>query len=112
MEQNRTGKIVVRHRTTGSVRDRPRSGAPRVMDRSDDQYLRTYALRHRYATLQAYHVTWTMQQAIVVRLHSETSSYLTGGRCQSWKTSWMFVLCGVDIKMFQKSGVTSFSKLS
>uniref|UniRef100_A0A3P8TVQ8 Transposase Tc1-like domain-containing protein n=1 Tax=Amphiprion percula TaxID=161767 RepID=A0A3P8TVQ8_AMPPE len=41
---------LTRHRTTGSVGDRPRSGAPQVMDRNDDQYLRTYALRHRYAT--------------------------------------------------------------
>uniref|UniRef100_A0A3P8SRQ9 Transposase Tc1-like domain-containing protein n=1 Tax=Amphiprion percula TaxID=161767 RepID=A0A3P8SRQ9_AMPPE len=43
-------RLAARHRTTGSVGDRPRSGAPRVMDRNDDQYLRTYALRHRYAT--------------------------------------------------------------
>uniref|UniRef100_A0A3P8RZ38 HTH cro/C1-type domain-containing protein n=1 Tax=Amphiprion percula TaxID=161767 RepID=A0A3P8RZ38_AMPPE len=82
-------RLAARHRTTGSVGDRPRSGAPLVMDRNDDQYLRTYALRHRYATatqLQAClrevrgtrvsrqtirnqlhrfaqdHVTWTMQQ--------------------------------------------------
>uniref|UniRef100_A0AAY4C8L1 Transposase Tc1-like domain-containing protein n=1 Tax=Denticeps clupeoides TaxID=299321 RepID=A0AAY4C8L1_9TELE len=38
------------HRTTGKVHDRPRSGAPRVTDRNGDQNLRTYALRHRYAT--------------------------------------------------------------
>uniref|UniRef100_A0A3P8RZ88 Tc1-like transposase DDE domain-containing protein n=1 Tax=Amphiprion percula TaxID=161767 RepID=A0A3P8RZ88_AMPPE len=43
-------RLAARHRTTGSVGDRPRSGAPLVMDRNDDQYLRTYALRHRYAT--------------------------------------------------------------
>uniref|UniRef100_A0A3B5ALC3 Transposase Tc1-like domain-containing protein n=1 Tax=Stegastes partitus TaxID=144197 RepID=A0A3B5ALC3_9TELE len=43
-------RLLSRHRTTGTVRDRPRSGAPRVTDRNDDQYLRTYALRHRYAS--------------------------------------------------------------
>ncbi|KAL0161944.1 hypothetical protein M9458_041340, partial [Cirrhinus mrigala] len=43
-------RLASRHRTTGRVHDRPRSGAPRVTDRNDDQYLRTYALRHRYAT--------------------------------------------------------------
>uniref|UniRef100_A0A3P8UA40 Transposase Tc1-like domain-containing protein n=1 Tax=Amphiprion percula TaxID=161767 RepID=A0A3P8UA40_AMPPE len=43
-------RLAARHRTTGSVCDRPRSGAPRVMDHNDDQYLGTYALRHCYAT--------------------------------------------------------------
>uniref|UniRef100_A0A3P8RWC5 Transposase Tc1-like domain-containing protein n=1 Tax=Amphiprion percula TaxID=161767 RepID=A0A3P8RWC5_AMPPE len=41
-------RLAARHRTTGSVGDRPRSGAPRVMDRNDDLW--TYALRHCYAT--------------------------------------------------------------
>uniref|UniRef100_A0A3Q1BD95 Transposase Tc1-like domain-containing protein n=1 Tax=Amphiprion ocellaris TaxID=80972 RepID=A0A3Q1BD95_AMPOC len=91
VSQSVISRLAARHRTTGSVGDRPRSGAPRVMDCNDDQYLRTYALRHRYATatqLQAClrevrgtrvtpltprhrcdrlqwaqdHVTWTMQQ--------------------------------------------------
>uniref|UniRef100_A0A3P8RV27 Transposase Tc1-like domain-containing protein n=1 Tax=Amphiprion percula TaxID=161767 RepID=A0A3P8RV27_AMPPE len=93
-------RLAARHRTTGSVGDRPRSGAPLVMDRNDDQYLRTYALRHRYATatqLQAClrevrgtrvsrqtirnqlhrfaqdHVTWTMQQWSTVLIHSKDS---------------------------------------
>uniref|UniRef100_A0A3Q1D008 Transposase Tc1-like domain-containing protein n=1 Tax=Amphiprion ocellaris TaxID=80972 RepID=A0A3Q1D008_AMPOC len=57
-------RLAARHRTTGSVCDRPRSGAPRVMDRNDDQYLRTYALRHRYAT-----ATQVSRQTIRNRLH-------------------------------------------
>uniref|UniRef100_A0A3P8U4P3 Tc1-like transposase DDE domain-containing protein n=1 Tax=Amphiprion percula TaxID=161767 RepID=A0A3P8U4P3_AMPPE len=50
VSQSVISRLAARHRTTGSVGDRPRSGAPQVMDRNDDQYLRTYALRHRYAT--------------------------------------------------------------
>uniref|UniRef100_A0A3B4B8J9 Uncharacterized protein n=1 Tax=Periophthalmus magnuspinnatus TaxID=409849 RepID=A0A3B4B8J9_9GOBI len=71
-------RLASRHRTTGRVCERPRSGAPRVTDRNDDLYLRTYALRHRYATVTPLtlrhrrerlqwaqdHVTWTMQQRI------------------------------------------------
>uniref|UniRef100_A0A3B5AIF8 Transposase Tc1-like domain-containing protein n=1 Tax=Stegastes partitus TaxID=144197 RepID=A0A3B5AIF8_9TELE len=70
---------VARELGVSQIRDRPRSRAPRVTDRNDDQYLRTYALRHRYASatkLQTIrnrlhrfglnwaqdHVTWTMQQ--------------------------------------------------
>uniref|UniRef100_A0A8C5GPD1 Transposase Tc1-like domain-containing protein n=1 Tax=Gouania willdenowi TaxID=441366 RepID=A0A8C5GPD1_GOUWI len=51
VSQSVISRLAATHRTTGSVRDRPRSGAPRVMDRNDDQYLETYALRHRYATV-------------------------------------------------------------
>ena len=39
-----------RFRDTGSVGERPRSGAPRGTTRKDDQYLRTYALRNRDLT--------------------------------------------------------------
>uniref|UniRef100_A0AAY4C860 Transposase Tc1-like domain-containing protein n=1 Tax=Denticeps clupeoides TaxID=299321 RepID=A0AAY4C860_9TELE len=43
-------RLASRHRTTGRVHDRPRSRAPQVTDRNNDQNLRTYALRHRNAT--------------------------------------------------------------
>uniref|UniRef100_A0A3B3QX33 Tc1-like transposase DDE domain-containing protein n=1 Tax=Paramormyrops kingsleyae TaxID=1676925 RepID=A0A3B3QX33_9TELE len=46
VSQSVISRLASRHRTTGRVQDRPRSGAPRVTDRNDDQYLRTYALRH------------------------------------------------------------------
>uniref|UniRef100_A0A3B4A510 Transposase Tc1-like domain-containing protein n=1 Tax=Periophthalmus magnuspinnatus TaxID=409849 RepID=A0A3B4A510_9GOBI len=49
-ENDVISRLASRHRTTGRVCERPRSGAPQVTDRNDDQYLRTYALRHRYAT--------------------------------------------------------------
>uniref|UniRef100_A0A3B4ZXC1 Transposase Tc1-like domain-containing protein n=1 Tax=Stegastes partitus TaxID=144197 RepID=A0A3B4ZXC1_9TELE len=69
-------RLLLRHRTTGTVRDRPRSGAPRVTDRNDDQYLRTYALRHRCASateLQAHlrdvRGTRVSRQTICNRLH-------------------------------------------
>uniref|UniRef100_A0A671YEE8 Transposase Tc1-like domain-containing protein n=1 Tax=Sparus aurata TaxID=8175 RepID=A0A671YEE8_SPAAU len=100
VSQSVISRLASRHRTTGRVRDRPRSGAPRVTDRNVDQYLRTYALRHRYATathLQAQlrdvrgtrvtpltprhhrqrlqwaqdHVTWTMQQWFTVLFTDE-----------------------------------------
>uniref|UniRef100_A0A3Q1GV70 Transposase Tc1-like domain-containing protein n=1 Tax=Acanthochromis polyacanthus TaxID=80966 RepID=A0A3Q1GV70_9TELE len=50
VSQRVISRLAARHTTTGSVGDRPRSGAPQVMDHNDDQYLRTYALRHRYST--------------------------------------------------------------
>uniref|UniRef100_A0A3B3QR86 Transposase Tc1-like domain-containing protein n=1 Tax=Paramormyrops kingsleyae TaxID=1676925 RepID=A0A3B3QR86_9TELE len=50
VSQSVISRLASRHRTTGRVHDRPRSGAPRVTDRDYDQYLRTYALRHRNAT--------------------------------------------------------------
>uniref|UniRef100_A0A3Q1ETL2 Uncharacterized protein n=1 Tax=Acanthochromis polyacanthus TaxID=80966 RepID=A0A3Q1ETL2_9TELE len=85
-------RLAARHRTTGSVGDRPRSGGPRVMDRNDDQYLRTYALRHRYATatqLQALqdHVTWTMQQWSTVLFTAECRVTLlrNDGRQHCWR---------------------------
>uniref|UniRef100_A0A8P4KQ24 Transposase Tc1-like domain-containing protein n=1 Tax=Dicentrarchus labrax TaxID=13489 RepID=A0A8P4KQ24_DICLA len=69
-------RLASRHRTTGRVRDRPRSGAPRVTDRNDDQYLRTYALRHHYATatqlqarLRDVRGTRVSRQTIRNRLH-------------------------------------------
>uniref|UniRef100_A0A3B4Z9U4 Transposase Tc1-like domain-containing protein n=1 Tax=Stegastes partitus TaxID=144197 RepID=A0A3B4Z9U4_9TELE len=78
VSQSVISRLVSRHRTTGTVHDRPRSGAPRVTERNDDQYLRTYARlpdvrgtrvtpltpRHRRERLQwtQDHVTWTMQQ--------------------------------------------------
>uniref|UniRef100_A0A3B5ARU7 Transposase Tc1-like domain-containing protein n=1 Tax=Stegastes partitus TaxID=144197 RepID=A0A3B5ARU7_9TELE len=69
-------RLASRHRTTGAVRDRPRRGAPRVTDRNDDQYLRTYALRHRNASateLQAHlrdvRGTRVSRQTICNRLH-------------------------------------------
>uniref|UniRef100_A0A3P8RPU7 Transposase Tc1-like domain-containing protein n=1 Tax=Amphiprion percula TaxID=161767 RepID=A0A3P8RPU7_AMPPE len=74
--QSVISRLAARHRTTGSVGDRPRSGAPRVMDRNDDQYLRTYALRHRYATatqlqacLREVRGTRVSRQTIRNRLH-------------------------------------------
>uniref|UniRef100_A0A671VCX3 Transposase Tc1-like domain-containing protein n=1 Tax=Sparus aurata TaxID=8175 RepID=A0A671VCX3_SPAAU len=69
-------RLASRHRTTGRLADRPRSGAPRVTDRNDDQYLRTYALRHRYATatqlqaqLRDVRGTRVSRQTIRNRLH-------------------------------------------
>lgn len=50
VSQSVISRLATKHRATGSVRDRPRSGAPRVTDRNDDQYLRTHALRHRDLT--------------------------------------------------------------
>uniref|UniRef100_A0AAY4DV77 Transposase Tc1-like domain-containing protein n=1 Tax=Denticeps clupeoides TaxID=299321 RepID=A0AAY4DV77_9TELE len=47
---NVISRLASRHRTTGRVHDRPRSGGPRVTGRNEDQNLRTYAPRHRYAT--------------------------------------------------------------
>ncbi|XP_040889325.1 chitinase-3-like protein 1 [Toxotes jaculatrix] len=90
-------RLASRHRTTGRVRDRPRSGAPLVTDRNDDQYLRTYALRHRYATatqLQAHlrdwaqdHVTWTMQQWSTVLFTDEcrVTVHRNDGRQRCWR---------------------------
>uniref|UniRef100_A0A3Q1D2I3 HTH cro/C1-type domain-containing protein n=1 Tax=Amphiprion ocellaris TaxID=80972 RepID=A0A3Q1D2I3_AMPOC len=76
VSQSVISRLAARHRTTGSVGDRPRSGAPQVMDRNDDQYLRTYALRHRYATatqlqacLREVRGTRVSRQTIRNRLH-------------------------------------------
>uniref|UniRef100_A0A3B5BL52 Transposase Tc1-like domain-containing protein n=1 Tax=Stegastes partitus TaxID=144197 RepID=A0A3B5BL52_9TELE len=76
VSQSVISRLASRHRTTGAVRDRPRSGAPRVTDRNDDQYLRTYALRHRYASatelqarLQDVRGTRVSRQTIPNRLH-------------------------------------------
>ncbi|RXN29207.1 Transposable element Tcb1 [Labeo rohita] len=76
VSQSVISRLASRHRTTGRVHDRPRSGAPRVTDRNDDQYLRTYALRHRYATatqlqarLRDVRGTRVSRQTIRNRLH-------------------------------------------
>ena len=50
VSQNVISRLVHRFRDTGSVGERPRSGAPRGTTRNDDQYLRTYALRNRDLT--------------------------------------------------------------
>uniref|UniRef100_A0A3B4ZT40 Transposase Tc1-like domain-containing protein n=1 Tax=Stegastes partitus TaxID=144197 RepID=A0A3B4ZT40_9TELE len=110
VSQSVISRLASRHRTTGSVGDRPRSGAPRVTDHNDDQYLRTYALRHRYASateLQARlpdvrgtrvtpltprhrrerlqwaqdHVTWTMQQWSTVLFTDECRLHLKLHAC-------------------------------
>uniref|UniRef100_A0A3Q1C4Q4 Tc1-like transposase DDE domain-containing protein n=1 Tax=Amphiprion ocellaris TaxID=80972 RepID=A0A3Q1C4Q4_AMPOC len=76
VSQSVISRFAARHKTTGSVCDRPRSGAPRVMDRNDDQYLRTYALTHCYATatqlqacLREVRGTRVSRQTIRNRLH-------------------------------------------
>uniref|UniRef100_A0A671U5R4 Transposase Tc1-like domain-containing protein n=1 Tax=Sparus aurata TaxID=8175 RepID=A0A671U5R4_SPAAU len=65
VSQSVISRLASRHRTTGRVRDRPRSG-----------YLRTYALRHRYATatqlqaqLRDVRGTRVSRQTIRNRLH-------------------------------------------
>ena len=50
VSQSVISRLVHRFRDTGSVGERPRSGAPRGTTRNDDQYLRTYALRNRDLT--------------------------------------------------------------
>ncbi|KAI3367222.1 hypothetical protein L3Q82_008273 [Scortum barcoo] len=76
VSQSVISRLASRHRTTGRVRDRPRSGAPRLTDRNGDQYLRTYALRHRNATatqlqarLRDVRGTRVSRQTIRNRLH-------------------------------------------
>uniref|UniRef100_A0A3B5A9Y7 Transposase Tc1-like domain-containing protein n=1 Tax=Stegastes partitus TaxID=144197 RepID=A0A3B5A9Y7_9TELE len=70
VSQSVIGRLASRHRTTGTVRDRPRSGAPRPT------YFRTYALRHRYASatelqarLRDVRGTRVCRQTIRNRLH-------------------------------------------
>uniref|UniRef100_A0A3B5AWL8 Transposase Tc1-like domain-containing protein n=1 Tax=Stegastes partitus TaxID=144197 RepID=A0A3B5AWL8_9TELE len=74
--QSVISRLASRHRTTGSVRDRPRSVAPRVTDYNGDQYLRTDELRHRYASatelqacLRDVRGTRVSRQTIRNRLH-------------------------------------------
>ena len=50
VSQSVVSRLVHSFRDTGSVGERPRSGAPRGTTRNDDQYLRTYALRNRDLT--------------------------------------------------------------
>uniref|UniRef100_A0A3B3IC49 Uncharacterized protein n=1 Tax=Oryzias latipes TaxID=8090 RepID=A0A3B3IC49_ORYLA len=68
-------KLASRHRSTGRVFDRPRSGAQSVTDHNHDQNLRPSDLRHLQARLPDVrgtrwtqdHVTWTMQQCKMPR---------------------------------------------
>ncbi|KAM9436105.1 very long chain fatty acid elongase 2 isoform 2-T2 [Clarias gariepinus] len=76
VSQSVISRLASRHRTTGRVHDRPKSEAPRVTDSNDDQYLKTYALRDRYATatqlqarLQDAKGTRVSRQNIHNRLH-------------------------------------------
>ncbi|KAI3355169.1 hypothetical protein L3Q82_017878, partial [Scortum barcoo] len=104
VSQSVISRLASRHRTTGRVRDRPTSGAPRVTDRNDDdQYLRTYALRHRSRPLQVTlltprhrrerlqwaqdHVTWTMQQWSTVLFIDEcwVTLHRNDGRQCCWR---------------------------
>uniref|UniRef100_A0AAY4BFH4 Transposase Tc1-like domain-containing protein n=1 Tax=Denticeps clupeoides TaxID=299321 RepID=A0AAY4BFH4_9TELE len=76
VSQSVVSRLASGHRTTGGVHDRPRSGAPRLTGRNDDQHLSTYALRHHYATatqlqarLRDARVTRLSRQTIRNRLH-------------------------------------------
>ena len=77
VSQSVISRLASRQRTTGRVRDRPRSGAPWVTDHNGDQYLRTYALRHCYVTatqlqaqLRDVRGTRVSRQTIRNRFHS------------------------------------------
>ena len=52
VSQSVISRLVHRFRDTGSVGERPRSGAPRGTTRNDDQYLRTYTLQNRDLTIE------------------------------------------------------------
>ena len=76
VSQSVISRLVHRFRDTGSVGERPRSGAPRGNKRNDDQYLRTYALRNRDLTapvlqsrLREVRATRVSRQTIRNRLH-------------------------------------------
>ena len=76
VSQSVISRLVHRFRDTGSVGERPRSGAPRGTTRNDDQYLRTYALRNRDLTapvlqsrLREVRGTRVSRQTIRNRLH-------------------------------------------
>ena len=51
VDKNTVDRLVQRHRVSGSVTDRPRSGRPRVTTPAQDQYLRTRHLRYAFVTL-------------------------------------------------------------
>lgn len=76
VSQSVISRLLARHQATGSVQERPRAGAPRATDRNDDQYIRTYALRHRTVTsstlqdrLRQFRGTRVSRQTIRNRLH-------------------------------------------
>ena len=76
VSQSVISRLVHRFRDTGSIGERPRSGAPRSTTRNDDQYLRTYALRNRDLTapvlqsrLREVRGTRVSRQTIRNRLH-------------------------------------------
>ena len=76
VSQSVISRLVHRFRDTGSVGERPRSGAPRGTTCNDDQYLRTYALRNRDLTtpvlqsrLREVRGTRVLRQTIRNRLH-------------------------------------------
>ena len=76
VSQSVISRLVHRFIDTGSVGERPRSGAPRGTTRNDDQYLRTYALRNRDLTalvlqsrLREVRGTRMSRQTIRNRLH-------------------------------------------
>ena len=70
-------RLQRRYRDTGDVKDRPRSGRPRVTDPRDDRYIRLAALRNR--TITARELQGRMRgrglnmsyQTIRNRLHSQ-----------------------------------------
>lgn len=76
VSQSVISRLLARYQATGSVQERPRCGAPRATDRNDDQYIRTYALRHRTVTsstlqmhLRQVRGTTVSRQTIRNRLH-------------------------------------------
>lgn len=77
VSQSVISRLASRYRTTGKVCDRPRSGAPRKTDNTDDKFLRICALRHRSVTatqlqacLRDVRGTIVSRQTIRSRLHS------------------------------------------
>uniref|UniRef100_A0A8C7WQ69 Uncharacterized protein n=1 Tax=Oryzias sinensis TaxID=183150 RepID=A0A8C7WQ69_9TELE len=88
--QSVISKLASRHRTTGRVRDRPRSGVPPVTDHNHDQNLRTSELRHGLANatqLQTIHnrLYRFMKQMILLisRYHCEHLQWRQD--CVTWK---------------------------
>ncbi|TRY60434.1 hypothetical protein DNTS_027255, partial [Danionella cerebrum] len=65
---NIISRLVSRQRTTGRVHDRPKSGTPRVTHCDNDQYLKTYAPRHRYATVTQLQLGFRKLEGIMVSL--------------------------------------------
>lgn len=50
VSQSVISRLWSRHRATGSVQDRPRSGRPRATTQAQDRFIRTIALRNRLVT--------------------------------------------------------------